>query len=541
MPHICKVLVIVRHANELAPELLAKLHAEKGEAEIAFPAQVRDWLHRGGLWGKFRAYSKVFVYAPDPGIIPESSTALAAALFMGKRAYTIDGCGQIEKITWFKLVACLCAYLRDRFMLPVYLRKLDIALNELEKRAKQRKIPALPAQGNVCYLRPDLIAGLKAGGSVGHIGGVINNLGSFGYKATFFSVENLPLIGVDFFEVRPDSRKMWSQEGLAAITFSSCFAEKVERWIGSKGNLAFIYQRHGLNTWAGAQAALNCNCPFVLEYNGSEVWVAKHWGTPIVREELGMRVENLSLAAADLIVVISQVLAEELVERGFDKEKILVNPNGVDTEFYTPLADGSAVRKHYGVEDKLVIGFIGTFGRWHGAEKLAEAWGLLLERRPELSARAALLFIGDGLTVQETREVLASWQADAVFTGTIPQKSGPEYLAACDILVAPHIPNADGSKFFGSPTKLFEYMAMGKAIVASDLDQLGEVIEPEKTGLLVQPGDARAMSHALERLVYDRELRQKLGLAAREKAESKHTWKQHTAHIIDALKLRCGA
>ena len=53
----------------------------------------------------------------------------------------------------------------------------------------------------------------------------------------------------------------------------------------------------------------------------------------------------------------------------------------------------------------------------------------------------------------------------------------PSYLAACDILASPHVPNADGTPFFGSPTKLFEYMAMGKCIVASDLDQVGEILE----------------------------------------------------------------
>ncbi len=533
------MLIIVRHANEIKAEILSALQLDTPKGEIVFPAQVRQWLVRGKLWKKFRAYSKVFIYAPDAGIIPESVTALGAALFMGKQVYALDAKGSCQVLGWLDLLRCSLSAFRDKIFLSSYLRRLD---NELEKLAalnRQRRCAVLPEQGRVCYLRPDLIAGLIAGGSVGHIAGVINNLSAFGYEAVFFSVENLPLVEASFCEVRPENRKMWSQEGLPAISFSPYFASQVEKWVEEKGDLAFIYQRHGLNTWAGAELAIKLNCPFVLEYNGSEVWVAKHWGTPIAREEISLKLEGLSLAVADLIVVISQPLADELIERGFEADKILVNPNGVNTDFYHPATDGQPVIDRFDLENKLVVGFIGTFGLWHGAEKLAEAWARLLSRCPALQEKAALLFIGDGLTVQETKNVLASWKTEAIFTGTVPQTEGPAYMAACDILVAPHVPNADGSKFFGSPTKLFEYMAMGKAIVASDLDQLGEVIEHERTGLLTRPGDAEDLSRALERLINDKLLRDALGKAARDEAESKHTWKQHTARILDRLKQRC--
>ena len=111
-----------------------------------------------------------------------------------------------------------------------------------------------------------------------------------------------------------------------------------------------------------------------------------------------------------------------------------------------------------------------------------------------------------------------------------------EHLAACDILVSPHVPNPDGSEFFGSPTKLFEYLAMGKGIVASNLAQIGEVLEHNKTALLVPPGDVDALALAIARLVEDATLRQCLGSEARRTAVERHTWREHTKRTIERLK-----
>ena len=91
----------------------------------------------------------------------------------------------------------------------------------------------------------------------------------------------------------------------------------------------------------------------------------------------------------------------------------------------------------------------------------------------------------------------------------------------------------DGSEFFGSPTKLFEYMAMGKAIVASRLGQIGEVLDDEETALLIEPGDARQLADAILRLRDSPELRRRLGAAARRAAVEKHTWKQNAQRVID--------
>jgi glycosyltransferase involved in cell wall biosynthesis len=120
-------------------------------------------------------------------------------------------------------------------------------------------------------------------------------------------------------------------------------------------------------------------------------------------------------------------------------------------------------------------------------------------------------------------------------TGRVQQDSAPTYLAAADVLVSPHVPNPDGTPFFGSPTKIFEYMAMGRGIVASALGQLADVLDDGRTALLVPPGDEAALAAGLEKLIMSRQLRESLGTNARAVVEESYTWRIHTRRIIERL------
>ena len=127
-----------------------------------------------------------------------------------------------------------------------------------------------------------------------------------------------------------------------------------------------------------------------------------------------------------------------------------------------------------------------------------------------------------------------------IFTGAVAHDRVAKLLDACDVLVAPHVPLADGSEFFGSPTKIFEYMAMGKGIVASRLGQIGEVLVDGETALLVEPGDVEELRASILRLVESEELRKRLGARAREVAGSEHTWKRNAQRVLDAYKSLTG-
>jgi glycosyltransferase involved in cell wall biosynthesis len=296
---------------------------------------------------------------------------------------------------------------------------------------------------------------------------------------------------------------------------------------------SFIYQRSSRFTSAGVEATLRTGRPLFLEFNGSEVWVGRYWDR-VDMLELLERFERLNLEAAARIFVVSEVERRSLLRAGVAEDKIVVNPNGVDAEMFRPDVGGASVREQLGIEPgETLVGFIGTFGPWHGVLVLAHAIALM-----PADARIRFLLVGAGSLRDEAAAIIREGGAEerAIFTGVVGHERVPAMLDACDILVSPHIPLEDGSEFFGSPTKLFEYMAMGKAIVASRLGQIADVLADEETALLVEPADARALSEAVLRLARSPELRTKLGSAARREAMAHHTWAHNAARVLDAYR-----
>src|SRR4029078_200137 len=175
----------------------------------------------------------------------------------------------------------------------------------------------------------------------------------------------------------------------------------------------FIYQRYARFSWAGVAATLRTKRPLLLEYNGSEVWVGKHWDR-VGSLDLLERYERLNLDAAARIFVVAEVERRNLEVRGVRPEKIVVNPNGVDVERFRPGVGGVEARRELGIKnDEVVAGFVGTFGPWHGVEKLAEAINAM---HPEVSVR--FLLVGSGSLHAEVEKQLEG-QSRVIFTGAV--------------------------------------------------------------------------------------------------------------------------
>ena len=407
------------------------------------------------------------------------------------------------------------------------------------------------------YLKTNLMLGAKAGGSIGHIAGVANELVRRDPQSLVLAPEFPPLVSAQarFGEVPALQTYGFPPEANHFRFNGRCMA--VAREALRKERFDFIYQRLTLGNLAGVLLSRQFKIPLVLEYNGSEVWVSQNWGHKLQFAALAEAIEQVCLRHAHRVVTVSEVLADELVSRGVPRERIVWYPNCIDPEMFDPARHQprrQELRSRYGIaDDELVVLFIGTFGQWHGAETLAEAARLVLARSAGQGPRIRFVFVGDGLRLAAVRELLKAETefGDVILTGLVPQHEAPAYLAMADIFASPHVPSKDGSKFFGSPTKLFEYMAMAKPIVASRLDQLADVLQPavhleqlngdwtssgEETALLVEPGSDEAIAAALMRLQASPELRDALSQAARRKALREYTWHRHVDVIMDSLR-----
>ena len=399
----------------------------------------------------------------------------------------------------------------------------------MHARAHQRARDSGPPR--VVYLRATPGPGTQAGGAASHIKGVVEALRALGAELQIISndaIAGLNCSDGQFTVVSPET--VGGTRALFDIHNNLVFTRAAVPLI-ERANPDFIYQRYARFSWAGVAAAERSGRPLFLEYNGSEVWVGKHWDRV---GSLGLleRYERLNLQAAARIFVVSEVERRNLEARGVAAEKIIVNPNGVDVQVFRPGAGGQETRAALGLnQTDLVAGFVGTFGPWHGVVQLAEAIKLLPERLP-----IRFLFVGSGGLHGEVERLLAAERerGKVIFTGAVAHERVPSLLDACDILIAPHVPLADGSDFFGSPTKIFEYMAMGKAIVASRLGQIGEVLVDSETALLVAPGSPGEIVNAIVRLLDSGELRARLGTKAREVAVKNHTWARNAQRVLDA-------
>ncbi len=253
---------------------------------------------------------------------------------------------------------------------------------------------------------------------------------------------------------------------------------------------AFIYERYSLWAVAGLWLAKECSVPLVLEVNAPFAYEQQHYRSGVTCPPLARWVEGMIWRNAGLVFAVSEPLSSQLRDSG-------VKP---------------------------------AFKRWHGVDFLLSAFQVLHRSDPSMH----LLLVGDGpLRSQFEEEVRKMGLLQAVtFAGALAHEDVPPYLAATDVAVAPYPALQD---FYFSPLKLFEYMATGRAVVASRVGQVAEVVTDGVTGLLFEPGNVADLVGCIRSLRDNPALRRELGRNA-SAACAKRTWTHNGAKVIDRVR-----
>lgn len=291
-------------------------------------------------------------------------------------------------------------------------------------------------------------------------------------------------------------------------------------------DIRFVWQRHDLFQMAGLRLARDLGVPSVVFVPATLVWESSQWqvrrpGWAAMLERFG---ESPALRSADLVACGSDVVAEQVHRLGVRDERILITPTGVDLTLFSPPSGASAKREELGLLDRFVVGWVGSFRRFHALEQAVDAVARM--------ENAVLLMVGDGPERARIRRLARDRGVTAKFTGTVPHADLPEYLGAMDVALVLASP---GQVFHYSPLKLAEYLAAGLPVVAPRVAQLADRLTDDVDAMLVPPGDAQALANSLQQLQDDFALRERLGKAARSAAEARWSWDHEVRRILASL------
>lgn len=265
-----------------------------------------------------------------------------------------------------------------------------------------------------------------------------------------------------------------------------------------------IYERYNLFLLAGAMLKRRLGIPLLLEVNSPLAEERGRFGG-LGLPRLARWAESRAWRDADFVLPVTKVLAGHVAAAGVPAERIAVIPNGINRAHFATAPSTENAKQHLGLAGALVLGFTGFIRDWHGVDRVIR-W-MATSAAP---ANAMLMVVGDG-PVRADLERLASelHLRDRVrFTGVIDRDRVPEHVAAFDIALQPAVVP------YASPLKLFEYLALGKPVIAPRQPNIEEILGDGENALLFDADVADAFERALTQLCADAELRAKLAAAA---------------------------
>ena len=287
-----------------------------------------------------------------------------------------------------------------------------------------------------------------------------------------------------------------------------------------------VYERYSLFMFAGVLLKKITGITVIIEVNDSALVQRVR---PLKLKFIAKKIEKMVFENVDGIVFISSyfrnLAAKEYGEQILSKS--CVSPNAVNLDHFKPdEKTRAAVKAELGLSDKTVVGYVGAFVAWHGIDWFVKEISPSLKNRPDL----VLLLVGDGVAYKEIELCIKSENVSdqVILTGRLPHKAVSRYIQAMDVGILPD------SNHYGSPMKLFEFMAMGVGMVSPNFDPISEVVNDNKSGWLFPAGDHQACINKLLEISKNNEMLRAVGIEARNYIIKERQW-THNANM--ALKL----
>lgn len=328
----------------------------------------------------------------------------------------------------------------------------------------------------------------------------------------------------------------WSLDKTPLDHYLAQAADHYLREAQTSGAEMIVAASNHITALPALMASRRLGLPFVYEVRGlwevTQASTQPEWADS-ERYHLMRNLEQQAAREADLLITLTEELADELAGWGVDRKRIVLVPNAVDTERFTPIARDEAIAKQLDLRAGVpVIGYAGSAVAYEGLELLIEALSLLKKQGEDF----IFVLVGDGKVIDTVKACAKALGVEdrCRFTGRVPFDQVPRYLSCMDIMPVPRLSSAVTEMV--SALKPLEAMAMGKAVVLSDVSPHKVMAGNNERAHLFRKDDAQDLARALQQLMHDAGACARLGKAARAWTEETRSWNRVASAYGQALE-----
>jgi len=366
---------------------------------------------------------------------------------------------------------------------------------------------------------------LQGAGNI-HRWELVNNLAKLGCEIFAISITN---IDIEKIHIHPLHKK----------SFIRYFIQLLK--LVTNHHFHIIYTRNNLKGIIGIIISKIWKSNFIIEVNGVsqyELRLTQKQSQTVndvisrMRINLLMLLEIFVIKKADVVIVVTQGIKDDLINKGVDINKIHVIENGANTELFKPHADKKILNElknklHINNDENVII-FVGNLAPWQGVEYIIYAAQQILEQNKKVK----FLIVGDGVIKQNLMELCTELNLvnNFIFTGMVKYEDVPKYISISDIGV---VPLATGR--ICSPMKLFEYLSSGIPVVASDNETIRNILTSDE-GIMVKSEDSTDLAIALMELLNNEKLRKQMGNNGRKLVMENYTWSNTAKQLMEVFE-----